>query len=134
MIMVTFTFLMLFSAVTFAQKKAPKIEKNIELLKAIEEGFDEEKGITSYTVMSNILQKDETKQVRFNVEVDRVQKVLIEIFSEEGELVEVIFNDYVAAEKKIQFLLNAKNWDIQLNHYLSVTTEDYIENHELIFN
>ena len=102
MIMVTFTFLMLFSAVTFAQKKAPKIEKNIELLKAIEEGFDEEKGITSYTVMSNILQKDETKQVRFNVEVDRVQKVLIEIFSEEGELVEVIFNDYVAAEKKIK--------------------------------
>ena len=104
-----------------------------ELIKAMNEGF-EEKGVVSYTVMSNILQKDETKQVRFNVGVDREQKVIVEIFNEEGELIEVVYNDFMTAEKKTQFMLNAKNWDVQLNHYLRVTTEDYVENHELVFN
>ena len=132
-ITITFAFLMLCSTVTFAQKKAPKIEKDPELIKAMSEG-SEEKGVASYTVMSNILQKDETKQVRFNVGVDREQKVIVEIFNEEGELIEVIYNDYMTAEKKTQFMLNAKSWDLQLNHYLRVTTEDYVENHELVFN
>jgi hypothetical protein len=97
--------------------------------------FDsEEKGVISYTVISNILQKEETKEVRFNVEVDKEQKVVVEVFSEEGDLIEVIYNDYMLGEQKSQFLIKAKNWDLQQNHYLRVTTEDYIENHEIAFN
>jgi len=131
--MTVFTFLMLCSVIIFAQKASPKIEKYPELIKAME--FDsEEKGVISYTVISNILQKEETKEVRFNVEVDKEQKEVVEVFSEEGDLIEVIYNDYMLGEQKSQFLIKAKNWDLQQNHYLRVTTEDYIENHEIAFN
>jgi hypothetical protein len=126
-------FLMCCSVITFAQKTSPKIEKDPELIKAMQSA-SEEKGAVSYTVMSNILQKDEAKEVRFNVAVDRVQKVMVEVFSEEGDLIEVIYNDYMLSEKKSQFLIKAENWDLQQNYYLRVTTEDYIENHEIVFN
>lgn len=131
--MTILTFLMCFSVITFAQKAAPKIEKDPELIKAMQSG-SVEKGAVSYTIMSNILQKEETKEVRFNVAVDREQKVIVEVFSQEGDLVEVIYNDYMLGEKKNQFLIKAEKWDLQQNYYLRVTTEDYIENYEVAFN
>lgn len=132
--MTILVFVMLCSTITFAQKKAPKIEKDPELIRAMQEGCSEEKGAVSYTVMSNILQKDEAKEVQFNVKVDRIQKVMVEVFSENGDLIEVLYNDYMLGENKRQFLIDGKNWDLQQNYYLRVTTEDYIENHEVAFN
>jgi hypothetical protein len=130
--MTVFTFLMLFSVITFAQKISPKIKKKPKLVKAMQSS-SEEKGTISYTVISNILQKEETKEVRFNVAVDRAQKVMIEVFNEEGNLIEVLYNDYMLGEKANQFLITAKNWNLEQNHYLRVTTDDYIENHEVVF-
>lgn len=132
--MTTFVFFMFCSIITFAQKTTPKIEKDPELIKAMQTGNSEGKGAVSYTVMSNILQKDETKEVRFNVKVDREQKVIVEVFNEMGELVEVLYNDYMTEAQKNQFLIDVKDWDLQQNYYLRVTTEDYIENHEVVFN
>lgn len=132
--MTILVFVMLCSTITFAQKTAPKIEKDPELIRAMQEGSSEEKGAVSYTVMSNILQKDEAKEVLFNVKVDREQKVMVEVFNENGDLIEVVYNDYMLGENKRQFLIDGKHWDFQQNYYLRVTTEDYIENHEVAFN
>ena len=75
---------------------------------------------------------NQLKVINFNVKVETQQDVLIEVFTAEGDLIEVIYNDIMAGSQKYNFNLSGQNWSDNV-HYLRVTTEDYIENHEINF-
>lgn len=111
-----------------------KVERDDELLRLTATGNEPKGGSAtiSYTVMQNILQSKKLEQVDFDVKVDRIQSVLVEVFNEEGELIEVIFNDFMAPNKAYNFKINGSKWT-EDTHYLRVTTEDYVENHQIGF-
>ncbi len=126
------------SVTAFAQvdknnQNHPKIEQDDNLKELLKEG-NQDKGVQaiSYTITKDILQLSQLKVVNFNVKVEREQDVLIEVFSAEGDLIEVIYNDLMPSDQKFNFNLNGQKWSEDV-HYLRVTTEDYIENHEIAF-
>lgn len=132
------TFLMLSTTTIFAQKAPqtsdvdPKVDYDQTLVEAMK-GKNYEKGLVSYTVMKSIFHKENIQQVNFNVEVDREQKVIIEVFNTDGELIQVLYNDYLEANELAKFTVNGERWEKKLSYYIRVTTEDYIENHEVVF-
>jgi hypothetical protein len=83
--------------------------------------------------MQNIMQNDFAKQVKFEVSVASEQQVIVEIFNENGELIEVIYNDFMLPNEKTKFWLSGKKWDNEITYYLRVTSDDAIENHEIVF-
>lgn len=111
----------------------PLIEKDEKLLEKINKG-SQDKGIVSYDVMQNIMQNDAAKQIKFEVSVAAEQKVIVEIFNEEGELIEVIYNDFMLPNEKTKFWLSGKKWNNDITYYLRVTSDDAIENHEIVFD
>jgi len=111
----------------------PLVEKDEKTMKAMKEG-GETKGIISYDVMKNIMQNDVVKQIKFDVSVSNEQKVIVEIFNEYGELVEVVYNDFMKPNEETKFWLSGKDWDNEIAYYLRVTTSDSIENHEIVFD
>lgn len=128
-------FLILSSTTAFAQKTPSEgnIDKDPELVEAMKEkNYD--KGLVNYTVMKAVFQKKETQQVSFNVKVDRTQDVMIEVFDEEGTLIQVLYNDNLTANKPVSFIVQGEDWVKQLSYYIRVTTEDHVENHEVVFD
>ncbi len=135
-IIIIFTFLIAITTSVFAQKcSAPSkynIEKSLELIEILTQDFNKKEGI-SYTVLSNISQKDDAKEVRFNLKLDKEQQVMIEIFNTDGDLIEVVYNDSMKAKDKTQFVLDGHDWTFQESYFLRVTTDDFIEHHEIVF-
>ena len=60
--------------------------------------------------------------------------MIVEIFNENGDLIEVIYNDFMLPKEKTKFWLSGKKWNSDLTYYLRVTSEDTIENHEIVFD
>jgi hypothetical protein len=126
--------LILFTNTITAQKAiSPLVEKDNRVLEAMKNG-SEDKSIVSYDVMQNIMQNDFAKQIKFEVSVANEQKVIVEIFNENGDLIEVIYNDFMLPKEKTKFWLSGKKWNSDLTYYLRVTSEDTIENHEIVFD
>lgn len=124
----------LFTTTIFAQKNPGKhIEKDPALKKAMQQqSYD--KGLVNYTVMKGVFQTIEVQQVKFKVEVEREQNVMIEVFDEEGELIQVLYNDLLKSEKPMSVTVDGNNWEKNISYYIRVTTEDFIENHEVVFS
>ena len=59
---------------------------------------------------------------------------MIEIFNEEGELIQVLYNDLLKAERPMSVTINGNDWEKNMSYYIRVTTDDFIENHEVIFS
>lgn len=130
--MMIILFSLLFSTTILAQKKVRfEVEKNEGLVEAMKQE-NLPKGITNYTVMKMVFQKKNSQEVKLTVVVDREQKVIVEIFNEEGRLISVLYNDYLSAENAKNFTADGTKWKKNASHYIRVTTEDYIENHEIV--
>ncbi len=117
----------------FAQKnKKDLIEKDPTLLEAMKHN-NTQKGFVSYNVMKNIAQFSEVQQVKFKVEVEEKQNVIVEVFNEEGKMVAVLFNDLLTADDPLSVIIDGNNWKKNKSYYIRVTTDDFIENHEVVF-
>ena len=129
----TLIFILITTAV-FAQKDTDKlIDKDPALMEAMkQESYD--KGLVNYNVMKGVFQTKKVQQVKFKVEVEREQNVMIEIFNEEGELIQVLYNDLLKAERPMSVTINGNDWEKNMSYYIRVTTDDFIENHEVIFS
>lgn len=130
-------FILIFVLITttvFAQNDNEKlIDKDPALIEAMkQENYD--KGLVNYNVMKSVFQTKKVQQVKFNVEVKRTQNVMIEVFDEEGELIQVIYNDLLKVEKQMPISIDGNDWDKNISYYIRVTTDDFIENHEVIFS
>lgn len=113
--------------------KSPLIEKDEKVSEAMKKG-NIEKGMISYDVMQNVMQNNFAKQVKFEVSVESEQQVIVEIFNENAELIEVIYNDFMLPNEMTKFWLSGKKWDDELTYYLRVTSDDKIENHAIVFS
>ena len=122
------------ATIGFAQKgKKNLIEKDPTLTEAMKYN-NTSKGFVSYNVMKNIAQFSQAQQVKFKVEVEEKQKVVIEIFNEEGKMVSVLYNDFLNADKPLSVVIDDINWVKNKSYYIRVTTNDFIENHEIVFS
>lgn len=126
--------LMSFSTIVNAQKTPIKFEvdKSPEIIEAMKQPSFK-KGLTSYNAMNAIFQKNNTKQVKFNVKIEVKQQVIVEVFNEEGELIEVVYNDLMSPQKGNAFTINGQKWQKNISYFIRVTTDDFIENHEVVF-
>jgi DNA polymerase elongation subunit (family B) len=127
---ITFT---LIATTIFAQKDSDKlIDKDPVLQEAMKQN-NYNKGVINYNVMKGVFHNTNVQQVKFNVEVQTAQNVMIEVFNEEGELIQVVYNDLLTAENPMPVTVNGDNWDKNKSYYIRVTTNNFIENHEVIF-
>lgn len=123
-----------FVSTAFAQKNTKKlIDKDPALIKAMQEQSDN-KGLVNYNVMKDIFQKPQTQQVKFKVQVEQEQNVMIEVFNDEGELIQVIYNDLLKEKQAMPVTIDGENWQKEASYYIRVTTEDFIETHEVVFS
>ena len=124
--------LLLTSVLSFGQG-SPLVDKTA--MDDFKKGENVEKGVVGqidYTVTTGIHQILASFTVKFDVQVEAEQKVLIEVFNEYGDLTEVVYNDYMPANQLHNFTLNKLKWGLDAEaHYLRVTTDEYIENHEI---
>ena len=136
-IILNFTLIALFSlssTIGFAQKrKKDLIEKDPMIIEAMKHN-NTQKGFVSYNVMKNIAQFSEAQQVKFKVEVEEKQNVIIEIFNEDGKMVSVLYNDFLNADNPLPVVVDGNNWTKNKSYYIRVTTDDFIENHEIVFS
>lgn len=130
----TLLFILITTAV-FAQKEENEklIDKDPVLIEAMKQN-NYNKGLVNYNVMKGVFQTAKVQQVKFNVEVETEQNVMIEVFNEEGELIQVLYNDLLKAEKTMPVTIDGINWEKNMSYYIRVTTDDFIENHEVVFS
>lgn len=136
-IILNFTLIALFSfsaTIGFAQKgKKDIIEKDPMIIEAMKHN-NTQKGFVSYNVMKNIAQFSEAQQVKFKVEVEEIQNVIVEVFNDEGKMVSVLYNDLLNADNPLSVVVDDINWTKNKSYYIRVTTDDFIENHEIVFS
>lgn len=124
---------MLMTTVTFAQKETDKLIDQDPALAEAMKYENHDKGLINYNVMKGVFQTKNVQNVKFKVEVEREQNVMIEVFNEEGELIQVLYNDLLKAEKPMPITVNGNKWEKNSSYYIRVTTDDFIENHEVVF-
>ena len=120
-----------FCSVLFGQVRPNLIDEDPKLA-TIFKTENNDKGTVSYTVMQDVLQKNATKIVTFQIFVPSEQRVLIEIRNEDGDLTEILHNDFVPSNMRVPFTLSGENWNGQ-EHFIRVVTEAFVEVHEVAF-
>ena len=119
-----------------AQKNSEEVDSRIDMssYEAFMQGENAIKGFAAAKVSSlkKITQNPLNIRAEFNVKVNKSQFVLVELFDQYENLVEIIYSDVLEADKDYSFTVQRSKWDFYGNtHYFKVTTEEKTEKHEI---